>query len=141
VFTIDEATPTSAPVQGNKWSVWVNERTVCKNFRDTIREAVHTDRLTMWWLKISGTKQAKSTPHQIQLMDTIAPKAEWSNANTAQCQWICKNAADLIPVSRNMKRWQFWKKNSCPRCLQEMRPLRTSSNVRMREPSYIGISR
>jgi hypothetical protein len=118
-FTTNAAVPTSAPVQGKEWAVWANGRKVCKNFRDTIREAVHTDRMTTWWLKTSRTKQAKFTPDQIQLMDTTATKAAWSHANTARRRWICKNAADMIPVGRNMKRWQFWKKNSCPRCLQE----------------------
>jgi hypothetical protein len=118
-FTTNAAAPTSAPVYRNKWSVWVNGRKVCKQFRDTIQEAVHTDRLTTWWLKTSGTKQAKFTPHQIQAMNTIAPKAAWGNAKTTRRRWICKNAADLIPVGRNMKRWHFWKKNNCPRCLHE----------------------
>jgi hypothetical protein len=118
-FTTDAAAPTIAPVYDNEWSVWVNGHKVCKQFRDTIREAVHTDRLTTWWLKTSRTKQAKFTPHQIQAMDTIAPKAAWSNAKTARRRWICKKAADLIPVGRNMRRWQFWKKNNCPRCLHK----------------------
>jgi hypothetical protein len=118
-FTQEAAAPTSAPVQGKEWAVWINGRKICKNFRDTIWEAVHTDRLTIWWLKTSWNKQAKFTPHQIQLMDTVASKAAWRTVNIARRRWICKNAADLIPVGHNMKRWQFWRKNSCPWCLQE----------------------
>jgi hypothetical protein len=120
-FTTDAAAPTSAPVYGKEWSVWVYGRKVCKQFCDTIREAVHTDRLTSNMVVEDKRDQAKAkfTPHQIQAMDTIAPKAAWSNATTARRRWICKNAADLIPVGRNMKRWQFSKKNNCPRCLHE----------------------
>jgi hypothetical protein len=44
------------------------------------------------------------------------------------------NAADLIPVGRNMKRWQFWKKNSCPRCLQEDETTAGSASHRSSEP-------
>jgi hypothetical protein len=61
VFTIDAAAPTSAPVQCNEWSVWVNGRKDCKNFRDTIRDALHTDRLTMWWLSKPSSHHVKSS--------------------------------------------------------------------------------
>ena len=118
-FTRNAAIPSSAQIQGNEWAVWVKGQKICKNFRAAIREAIHTDRLTAWWMKSSRTKQAKFTPAQIELMDTTAAKAAWSHTNTARRRWICKNAADLIPVGRNMKRWRFWRKNNCPRCLHE----------------------
>jgi hypothetical protein len=99
--------------------VWVNGKKVCKQFSGTLRDAIHSDSLTQWWMKESRTKGAKFTQMQIELMDTMAAKAAWTSAKTARPKWICKHAADLLPVGRNMKQWQFWKHHKCPRCFED----------------------
>ncbi len=119
LFTREAPACSSKPVYGKEWAVWVNGRKVCKKFSETIRDAIHTDSLTKWWLKESRTKRAKFTQMQIELMDTVAAKAAWDIAKTARRKWICKHAADLLPVGRNMKRWQFWQHHKCPRCLAD----------------------
>ena len=118
-FTREAPPCLSAPVYGKEWAVWVNGRKVCKQFRETICDAIHTDRLTEWWQKESRTKRAKFTQLQIELMDTAAAKGAWRIGTTARRKWVCKHAANLLPVGRNMKRWQFWKHHKCPRCLED----------------------
>jgi hypothetical protein len=115
-----EAPPCSSKLlYGKEWAVWVNGKKVCKQSGGTLRDAIHSDSLTQWWMKESRTKRAKFTQMQIKLMDTVAAKAVWTSAKTARRKWICKHAADLLPVGRNMKRWQFWKRHKCPRCLED----------------------
>jgi RNase P subunit RPR2 len=96
-------------------AAYVDGRRVCKNFHETIRDAMHTDILTQWWMKESRNKQARFMHMQIELMDTVAAKAAWSIAKTVQRKWICKHAADLLSVGRNMKGPQFWKHHKCLR--------------------------
>jgi hypothetical protein len=110
-----EAPPCSSKlVYGKEWAVWVNGKKVCKQFGGTLRDAIRSDSFTQWWMKESRTKRAKVRQMQIELMDTVAAKAAWTSAKIARRKWICKHAADLLPVGRNMKRWQFWKHHKCP---------------------------
>jgi hypothetical protein len=79
-----EAPPCSSKlVYGKEWAAWVNGKKLCKQFGGTLRDAIHSDSLTQWWMKESRTKLAKYTQMQIELMDTVAAKAAWTSAKTA----------------------------------------------------------
>jgi hypothetical protein len=79
---LQKPTGHSKLVYGKEWAVWVNGKKMCKQFSGTLRDAIHSDSLTQWWMKESRTKRAEFTQMQIELMDTVAAKAAWTSAKT-----------------------------------------------------------
>jgi hypothetical protein len=96
----------------NEWTIRINDKKICKNLKEAMRETIHSQQVQKWWVE-----KQHFTKQQIDLMDHNASKSAMGQVWVARKRWVCKFAANYAPVGRNMKDWKFWHDDCCPRCL------------------------
>jgi hypothetical protein len=81
------------------WSIQVNDETISRRYKDTIRTWVQQQKQFEWWYK---TKIFD--PSKVLLMDHYSIAKAMTYITEGWHRWICKFAASQSLTGRNMKR-------------------------------------
>jgi len=101
-------------IPGKGWRHYVKQEHITKHLANKLQNHINGITIQDHWAKRKCYGRGHST------------MAEWDLAEKAiqslpvgQRKWNSKTAANFLPHSTNMKWWELWMEDKCPRCKQE----------------------
>ena len=100
-------------LDGEPWSIWLNDKKLVKELRNTIYDELHSRPLRQYWTARTHPKMSTTTYDSV---DWDGMEKAMKAAPSTHQIWVSKHNAGVFSHGRNAKRWRLRTNDYCPWC-------------------------